>query len=157
LEACLQRSAATGALLVHPYDHPHTVAGAATVGMELMGQAPDLDTVLVAAGGGGLAAGVAVWYQGDRRVVIVEPERCASWASARMASNDKNSISSLPYSLFQERRRTRQQPGDQVDRGRTRQFTVLVQALVNPDSKSSEKISSKYQTRATKASRSPPL
>jgi threonine dehydratase len=85
MEACLQRSAATGALLIHPYDHPHTVAGAATLGMELMGQAPDLDTVLVAAGGGGLAAGVAVWYQGDNRVVIVEPESCASWASARAA------------------------------------------------------------------------
>ena len=85
MEACLQHSAATGALLIHPYDHPHTVAGAATLGMELMGQAPDLDTVLVAAGGGGLAAGVAVWYQGDRRVVIVEPESCASWASARAA------------------------------------------------------------------------
>jgi threonine dehydratase len=85
MEACLQRAAATGALLVHPYDHPHTVAGAATLGMELMGQAPDLDTILVAAGGGGLAAGVAVWYQGDRRVVVVEPESCASWASARAA------------------------------------------------------------------------
>jgi threonine dehydratase len=85
MEACLQRSAATGALLIHPYDHLHTVAGAATLGMELMGQAPDLDTVLVAAGGGGLAAGVAVWYQGDNRVIIVEPESCASWASARAA------------------------------------------------------------------------
>jgi threonine dehydratase len=85
MEACLQRSAATGALLIHPYDHPHTVAGAATLGMELMGQAPDLDTVLVAAGGGGLAAGVAVWYQGDIRAITVEPESCASWASARAA------------------------------------------------------------------------
>jgi len=85
MEACLQRSTATGALLIHPYDHPHTVAGAATLGMELMGQAPDLDTVLVAAGGGGLAAGVAVWYQGDIRVITVEPESCASWASARAA------------------------------------------------------------------------
>ena len=85
MEACLQRSTATGALLVHPYDHPHTVAGAATVGMELMDQAPDLDTILVAAGGGGLAAGVAVWYRGDHRVVVVEPERCPSWASARAA------------------------------------------------------------------------
>jgi threonine dehydratase len=85
MEACLKRAAETGALLIHPYDHPHTVAGAATLGMELMGQAPDLDTVLVAAGGGGLAGGVAVWYQGDRRVVIVEPESCPSWASARAA------------------------------------------------------------------------
>jgi threonine dehydratase len=78
-----ERIRAHGAEVV--YDHPHTVAGAATLGMELMGQAPDLDTVLVAAGGGGLAAGVAVWYQGDNRVVIVEPESCASWASARAA------------------------------------------------------------------------
>jgi threonine dehydratase len=85
MEACLQRSAATGALLIHPYDHPHTVTGAATLGMELMGQAAELDTFLVAAGGGGLAAGVAVWYQGTRRVVIVEPESCPSWASARAA------------------------------------------------------------------------
>jgi threonine dehydratase len=85
MEACLQRAAATGALLIHPYDHPHTVAGAATLGRELMDQSPDLDTILVAAGGGGLSAGVAVWYQGDRRVVVVEPERCASWASARAA------------------------------------------------------------------------
>jgi threonine dehydratase len=85
MEACLQRSAETGALLIHPYDHPHTVAGAATLGRELEGQEPDLDTVLVAAGGGGLASGVAVWYQGDLRVVIVEPESCPSWASARKA------------------------------------------------------------------------
>jgi threonine dehydratase len=85
MEACLRRSEDTGALLIHPYDHPHTVAGAATLGRELMDQAPDLETVLVAAGGGGLAAGVAVWYQGDRRVIVVEPESCASWASARAA------------------------------------------------------------------------
>lgn len=85
MEACLQRAAETGAQLIHPYDHPHTVAGAATLGMELMGQAPELDTILVAAGGGGLSAGVAVWYRGGRRVVIVEPENCASWASARAA------------------------------------------------------------------------
>jgi threonine dehydratase len=87
MEACLQRSAETGALLIHPYDHPHTVAGAATLGRELMNQASHLDTILVAAGGGGLSAGVAVWYQGERRVVIVEPENCPSWASARAAGS----------------------------------------------------------------------
>jgi len=85
MEACLERAAETGALLVHPYDHPHTVAGAATLGKELAEQAGELDTVLVAAGGGGLAAGVAVWYRGDTRVITVEPQECPSWALARAA------------------------------------------------------------------------
>ena len=58
---------------MHPYDHRDVVAGQATVGRELAAQAPDLDTVLVAVGGGGLAAGVTSWYQGDVEVVGVEP------------------------------------------------------------------------------------
>jgi threonine dehydratase len=85
MDACLERAAETGALLVHAYDHPHTVTGAGTLGRELMEQAPDLDTILVAAGGGGLAAGIAAWYRGEIRVIVVEPERCPSWASARAA------------------------------------------------------------------------
>jgi threonine dehydratase len=69
-----ERARATGALLVHPYDHPSTVAGAGTVARELEAQAPALDTVLVAVGGGGLIAGVASWYRGRVKVVSVEPE-----------------------------------------------------------------------------------
>jgi threonine dehydratase len=87
MDACSKRAAETGALLVHAYDHLHTVIGAATLGRELMEQAPDLDTILVAAGGGGLAAGVAAWYRNEVRVIVVEPERCPSWASARTAGS----------------------------------------------------------------------
>jgi threonine dehydratase len=72
--ACNERQRETGALLVHPYDHVHTVAGAGTVGREFEQDAPDLDTVLVAVGGGGLCAGVAAWYAGRLKVVAVEPE-----------------------------------------------------------------------------------
>jgi len=82
MEACLRRAEETGALLVHPYDHPQVVAGQGTVGRELEEQLPQLDTVLVAAGGGGLAAGVAAWYAGRRRVIVVEPERCPALARA---------------------------------------------------------------------------
>ena len=52
----LKRAEETGALLVHAYDQPETVMGQGTLGMELNGQAPDLDTVLVAVGGGGVRA-----------------------------------------------------------------------------------------------------
>lgn len=76
--ACDARVAETGALLVHPFDVPEVVAGQGTLARELEEQAPDLDTVLVAVGGGGLIGGVASWYRGRARVVAVEPEtsRC---------------------------------------------------------------------------------
>ena len=58
---------------MHPYDHPLVVAGQGTMARELDAQAPGIDTVLVAVGGGGLIAGVAAWF-GDRvRIVSVEP------------------------------------------------------------------------------------
>lgn len=82
MEACLQRAAESGALLVHPYDQPEVVAGQGTCGRELQRQSPELDTVMVAVGGGGLAAGVAAWYAGDARVVTVEPESCPTLARA---------------------------------------------------------------------------
>jgi threonine dehydratase len=73
-DAANARQQVTGALLVHPYDHADTVAGQGTMARELAEQAPDVDTVLVAVGGGGLIAGVASWYRGDVKVVSVEPE-----------------------------------------------------------------------------------
>ena len=59
---------------VHAYDQEETLLGQGTVGLELEEQAPDLDTLLVAVGGGGLIGGVAAWYAGRIRVVGVEPE-----------------------------------------------------------------------------------
>jgi threonine dehydratase len=79
------RAAATGALLVHPYDHELVVAGQGTVGRELAEQAPELDTVLVAVGGGGLIAGVASWYRGNAKVVSVEPEAIPAMERALVA------------------------------------------------------------------------
>jgi threonine dehydratase len=78
----LERAAETGALLVHAYDQPETVMGQGTLGMELASQAADLDTVLVAVGGGGVIAGVAAWYRGSTKVVSVEPEVIPTLAAA---------------------------------------------------------------------------
>ena len=63
-----------GALLVHAYDDPAVVAGQGTVGLELAEQAPDLDTVLVAVGGGGLVGGIAAWYAPNPKVHVVAVE-----------------------------------------------------------------------------------
>lgn len=82
MDACRERAMETGALLVHPYNHPDVVAGQGLVGREIEAQLPDVDTVLVAVGGGGLAAGVAAWYRSECKVVTVESEGCTSLASA---------------------------------------------------------------------------
>ena len=71
--------ATSGALPIHPYDAVETVAGAGTTALE-WGEdlarlgLPALDTALIAVGGGGLIAGVAVWFSGRVKVVGVEPE-----------------------------------------------------------------------------------
>jgi threonine dehydratase len=75
----------TGALLMHPFDQPEVIAGQGTIGVELDEQIPDLDTVLVAVGGGGLIAGIAAWFERRVRVVGVEPVRCATMTAALAA------------------------------------------------------------------------
>ena len=72
----------SGALWMHPFDQPEVVAGGGTVGMEIVDQVPDADTVLVAIGGGGLIAGIGAWFRGDVRVVGVEPEACPTMHAA---------------------------------------------------------------------------
>ncbi len=66
--------AESGALPVHAYDQAETLLGQGSVGLELEEQAPQLDTLLVAVGGGGLIGGIAAWYAGRVKVVAVEPE-----------------------------------------------------------------------------------
>jgi len=75
LAASQERAASSGALAIHAYDDPRVLAGQGTLGMEFEEQAPDLDSVLVAVGGGGLIAGVAAWSQGRIKVIGVEPEK----------------------------------------------------------------------------------
>jgi threonine dehydratase len=65
----------TGALIVHAYDQLEVVAGQGTLGREIAEQVPDLDTLLVAVGGGGLIGGIAAWFGREVRVIGVEPER----------------------------------------------------------------------------------
>jgi threonine dehydratase len=85
LEASQIRAAETGALVVHAYDQPEIVAGQGTLAYEFARQVPDLDTVLVAVGGGGLIGGIAAWFEGNVRVIGVEPASAASMAAALRA------------------------------------------------------------------------
>ncbi|HEX9447171.1 MAG TPA: threonine/serine dehydratase [Dongiaceae bacterium] len=84
LTAAQSRQKETGALSIHAYDEAAVLAGQGTLGKELQEQAPDLDTVLVAVGGGGLIGGIAAWYRDvaaagrATNVVGVEPEACPS-------------------------------------------------------------------------------
>lgn len=77
-ESRAKAHAATGqALFISPYSHPDVIAGAGTIGLELLDQAPDLDSIVVPVGGGGLAGGVAITAKSDQRlreVVGVEVE-----------------------------------------------------------------------------------
>lgn len=73
--ACDRFVAETGALKIHPFSARETIAGQGTLGREWQRQEPDLDTVLVAVGGGGLISGIAAWFAGTGvKVVGVEPE-----------------------------------------------------------------------------------
>ena len=64
----------SGAAAIHAYDQIETLQGQATVGLEYEEQAPALDALLVAVGGGGLIGGIAAWYAGRVPVIGVEPE-----------------------------------------------------------------------------------
>ncbi|HVR07805.1 MAG TPA: threonine/serine dehydratase [Thermoanaerobaculia bacterium] len=75
----------TGALPVHAFDQNETLLGQGTLAMELAAQAPDLDTILIAVGGGGLIGGVAAWYAGSARIVGVEPEAAPTLTAALAA------------------------------------------------------------------------
>jgi threonine dehydratase len=75
----------SGALAVHAFDQTETLLGQGTLALELAQQAPGLDAVLVAVGGGGLIGGIAAWYAGATKVVGVEPEGAPTLAHALAA------------------------------------------------------------------------
>ena len=85
LAACDRWAAETGALTVHAFNQPETLAGQGTLGLELEEQAPDIDTLLVAVGGGGLIGGIAAWYCGRVKIIAVEPELCPTLFMAMQA------------------------------------------------------------------------
>lgn len=75
----------TDALQVHAFEQRETILGQGTLAYELSDQAPQIDTVLVAVGGGGLIAGVASWFQGRTKVIGVEPTLAPSLTMALQA------------------------------------------------------------------------
>jgi threonine dehydratase len=85
LATCEAYIAKTGALSVHAFDQVETMLGQGSVGLELERQAPDIDTLLIAVGGGGLIGGIAAWYEGRIRIVGVEP-RLAPTLSMALAA-----------------------------------------------------------------------
>ena len=74
LDKALAYAAGTGAMQIHAYDAPLTVAGQGTLALEWDDQGLDADTVLIAVGGGGLIGGAMAFWQGRRKVVAVEPD-----------------------------------------------------------------------------------
>jgi len=85
LEAARAHEAETGAMQIHAYDAPATVAGQGTVMAEWEAQGLAADTVLIAVGGGGLIAGAMGWLAGRRKVVAVEPETSSALHAALAA------------------------------------------------------------------------
>jgi threonine dehydratase len=90
LEAALKFSAETGAVLIHPFDHADIVAGQGTVGLEILEQVPEVETVLVPTGGGGLLAGIAIAVKSlrpDVRVIGVQAEGAAAYPGSLAAGH----------------------------------------------------------------------
>src|SRR5436309_1450657 len=75
----------TGGLAVHAYDQRETLLGQGTVGLEIEAEAADIDTLLVAVGGGGLIGGIAAWYAGRAKIVAVESDGAPTLRAAFLA------------------------------------------------------------------------
>ncbi|SMY11766.1 threonine/serine dehydratase [Brevibacterium jeotgali] len=82
--AAMEHTQRTGAVYCHAYDQPEITAGAGTMAEEILQEAPDVDTIVVAVGGGGLLAGTLAAAEGRAKVVGVEP-RTASTLSTALA------------------------------------------------------------------------
>ena len=90
LTAATAYAGATGAVLIHPFDHPDIVAGQGTVGLEIVEQCPDVGTVLVCTGGGGLLAGVSTAVRALRPqtcIVGVQAEGAAAYPASLAAGH----------------------------------------------------------------------
>ena len=77
----------SGAMEVHAFNQPETLVGQGTLGKEIEENLPDIDTLLVAVGGGGLIGGIAAWYHGRVKIVAVEPEEAPTLNMALSAGH----------------------------------------------------------------------
>ncbi|MGI8414601.1 MAG: threonine ammonia-lyase, partial [Nakamurella sp.] len=90
LDAARRFVTETGAVLVHPFDHPDVLAGQGTVGLEILEQAPEVKTIVVALGGGGLISGIAAAVKSlrpDVRIIGVQAEQAAAWPGSLKAGH----------------------------------------------------------------------
>lgn len=90
LAAAQQYAQETGAVFIHPFDHPDIIAGQGTVGLEILEQCPEVRTIVVGIGGGGLAAGIAVAVKAlrpDIRIVGVQAEGAAAYPPSLAAGH----------------------------------------------------------------------
>lgn len=96
LRHCEAFQAVSGAIGIHAYGEPPTIAGQGTLAAEWAGQTPGLDSLLVAVGGAGLISGIAAFHAGRTRIVGVEPENAraldAALAAGKPVSVDIRSI-----------------------------------------------------------------
>ncbi|MYS10390.1 threonine ammonia-lyase [Streptomyces sp. SID6041] len=80
----------TGAVFIHPFDHPDIIVGQGTVGLEILEQCPEVRTILVGVGGGGLAAGIGLAVKSlrpDVRVIGVQAEGAAAYPPSLAAGH----------------------------------------------------------------------
>lgn len=90
LSAAREYAAEHDAVFIHPFDHPDLIAGQGTCGLEILQQCPDVRTVVVPTGGGGLLSGVAAALRGrgsDVRVVGVQAEGAAAFPASLQAGH----------------------------------------------------------------------
>ncbi|OIJ88524.1 threonine ammonia-lyase [Streptomyces sp. MUSC 14] len=90
LAAAEEYAAQTGAVFIHPFDHPDVIAGQGTVGLEILEQCPEARTIVVGMGGGGLAAGIAVAVKAirpDVRIVGVQAAGAAAYPPSLAAGH----------------------------------------------------------------------
>jgi threonine dehydratase len=76
-----------GGVPIHAFDQPETLLGQGSVGLEIEADTPEIDTLLVAVGGGGLIGGVAAWFAGRIKIVAVEPEAAPTLHRALQAGH----------------------------------------------------------------------
>ncbi|MFK4071211.1 threonine ammonia-lyase [Streptomyces sp. NPDC029674] len=90
LAAAQEYARETGAVFIHPFDHPDIIAGQGTVGLEILEQCPEVRTLVVGVGGGGLAAGIAVAVKAlrpDVKVVGVQAAGSAAYPPSLAAGH----------------------------------------------------------------------
>ncbi|MGW3626815.1 threonine ammonia-lyase [Streptomyces sp. NPDC000880] len=90
LAAAQEYAHETGAVFIHPFDHPDIIAGQGTVGLEILEQCPEVRTIVVGIGGGGLAAGIAVAVKAlrpDVKLIGVQAEGAAAYPPSLSAGH----------------------------------------------------------------------